>query len=569
MTTSSLFSQLDMGKRSMMAQQAGMNVAGHNIANINNEDFSRQRVELTTEHPLKSRFGNGVSLDRVKRVTDNFLTERLVKEQTRDGELDIREQGLRRLEQLFNDMEGEGLRSVLNEYWDAWGNLASSPEAEIARTDLLNAGKAVAERFSGLSRDLFSLRQEFNGRLSERVEKVNQLAARLADLNARVQQVERGEGQANDLRDEREMILKEMSTLVDIHYLEDKDYQINVSVGSGWPLVHGRTANRIEASFNNQADSDDDMAMFSIRGVDPKGISRDLTQELKGGELAELISLRDEVAVGFQQKVDQLANELAFEVNKLHVSGTGLNAHYEVLDSSFALKPDALNKPLPFIKDGTFTFSLVGDNNDYLETYEVELVAGQDTLPQIVDRINQTVGDSGLAQAVLNPDGSMTLRAGGPYDIVLGEDATDFGVVMGFNNFFENLQGAADFRVSDRVLTDSNAISTGHGLLPGDNSVALAIHALQFKPTMDADSITYDEFYNGLLAELGLRMERSIGEKQNQQLIIDQFQKLRDEVSSVNMDEEVADMVQYQRGFAAAAKFIGTVDQMTQTVIDM
>ena len=163
----------------------------------------------------------------------------------------------------------------------------------------------------------------------------------------------------------------------------------------------------------------------------------------------------------------------------------------------------------------------------------------------------------------------MTLRAGGPYDIVLGEDETDFAVVMGFNNFFENLNGARDFRISDRLVQNPNRISTGRNLLPGDNSVALAIHQLQFQPTMNGDSITFDEFYNGISAELGLRMDRTAGERRNQQLIVDQFQKLRNEVSSVNMDEEVADMVQYQRGFEAAARFIGTVDEMTKTVINL
>lgn len=569
MTTSGLFGQLDIGKRSLMSQQAGMNVAGHNIANLNNEDFSRQRVELSPEHPGGSRFGMGVKLDRVRRLTDGFLTERLIKEQSRGGMLDIRQQGLERLGNLFNDLEGEGLRGVLNQFWDAWGSLANSPETEIYRTDLINAGRAVAERISGLSHDLLSLREEFNGRISERIEKINQLASRIAVLNARVQQLDRGKGEANDLRDEREALLKELAVLAGIEWLEDDNKLINVTIGAGWPLVHGRKANRLEASFNNKATTSDDAALFSIRGIDPKGISRDLTAELSGGELTELLRMRDEIVVGFDQRVNQMASELSFEVNRLHVAGTGLNAHFEVLDSTFALKPDALNRPLPFIRDGVFRFSLVNDDNEYLETYEVELVAGQDTLPDIVARINQTVGDPGLASAVLNRDGSVSLRANGPYDIVLGEDETDFAVVMGFNNFFENLNGARDFRINERLVKNPNAISTGKSLLPGDNSIALAIHQLQFKPTMQDNSITFDEFYNGITTELGLRMDRSLGEQRNQQLIIDQFQKLRNEVSSVNMDEEVADMVQYQRGFDAAARFISTVDEMTQTVIDM
>ena len=86
---------------------------------------------------------------------------------------------------------------------------------------------------------------------------------------------------------------------------------------------------------------------------------------------------------------------------------------------------------------------------------------------------------------------------------------------------------------------------------------------------MQGDSITFDEFYNGVVAELGLMLNRTNSETRSQTLVVDQFQQLRDEVSSVSMDEEVADMVQFQRGFDAAAKFVSTVDEMTRTVINM
>ena len=100
-------------------------------------------------------------------------------------------------------------------------------------------------------------------------------------------------------------------------------------------------------------------------------------------------------------------------------------------------------------------------------------------------------------------------------------------------------------------------------------SVAQAIQGLQFVPTMAEESATFDEFYNGVVAELGLRINRNQAEKHNQELVIDQFRRMRDEFSSVNMDEEVADMVQFQRGFQASAKFISTVDEMTRTVVSM
>ena len=564
MTTGSLFTQLDMGKRTLMAQQSGMSTAGHNIANIDNENFSRQRVDLDPQHPFRSRFGAGVDIHQVERITDRFLTKRLIAEQSRGGNAEIRENGLRRLEALFAEVEGFGLRNALNEFWAAWGRLATQPEAEIFRQDLIASGQRLATRINGLNRDFRQMRKELNGRIAERVERANQLAGQIAGLNKRIQQTDRGRGEANDLRDEREGALKELSKLIQINWFESEDKMVKVSIGNGFPLVTGRRANSVEASFDN-----DEIGFFSLRGIDPKGISRDLTPHIQAGELKEFVVLRDKIVVGFIERLDELASELAFRINRLHNSGTGLNATYDRLTSSFALKPDAITQPLPFLKDGLLSIHLVGQNNAYLETYQVELRAGEDTVQDVVNRINATVANPDLLRAAVNSDGSVTIEAQGAFDFVLGEDETDFTTIMGFNNFFENLQGASDFRINPRLVERPNRISTGRGLLPGENSVALAINQLQFEPTMRGESITFDEFYNGMLAELGLMINRAQEELRNQRLILDQFQKLRNEISSVNMDEEVADMVQFQRGFEAAAKFITSVDEMTRTVIDM
>jgi len=563
--TSTLFSQLDLGKRSLQAQQAGMSVAGHNIANVNNDEYSRQRVDLDSQHPHKSRFGAGVDLKGVERIADRFVNQRYIAEQSRGGAMDIRHNGLKRVENIFSEIEGHGLRNALNEFWDAWGRLASNPEAEIARSDLINTSKTLADRVQGMWGDLSTLRREFNGRISERVEQVNQLAKELARLNKLVQQAERGAGETNDLRDKREAVLKDLSKIVQVDWFEDEDNLINVSIGNGFPLVLGRDANRMEASMAQGPNGD-----FTLRGLDENGVARDLTGELRSGELKELVQMRDETVVHFQERLDQLASELAYRVNKLHSTGTGLQASHESLRSSFAMKSDALDKPLPFLKDGSFELTLVDENGDALETYEIGVDAGKDSVRDIVQRINRTVGpEAKTFEARLNDDGSVTLASESPYRFVLGEDSSDFVVMMGFNNYFETLHGARDFRVNERLVEKPTHISTGKNLLPGDNQVALGIHELQFEPSMQGDSITFDEFYNGMMSDLGLMVNRSQADKENQELVLDEFKRLRDEISSVNMDEEVADMVQYQRGFDASAKFLSNVDEMTRTVISM
>ena len=564
-----------------MAQQAGINVAGHNISNINNEDFSRQRVSLTTQHPYKTMFGSGVDLDAVERSADAFINRRLISEQSQAGALDVRQRALMRLENLFNETEGLGVREALNEFWGSWGKLANQPESDIFRTAVVNSSKTLSERFNHMHNELQSMREEMNGRLAERVEQINQLAAQLAEQNKLIQQVDKNTGEANDVLDQREATLKEMSKLIKLRWhIDGNTGAVTASVGNGWPLVTGRFANRLEASFRN-----DIQGNFTLRGIDPQGVSQNITAHIGSGEVAELVNVRDSILTRFQDKIDRLAGEMAFQVNKLHAAGTGLGEGHQELTSSFALRAEARELPMPFLKNGSFTLKLVDENREVSKTYDVPVFAGQDSLATIVERINRTIAGVAegepmptdadgnpipqLLNATENNDGSVTLRSRMGQRFVLGQDSSDFSVVMGFNNFFENIEGAKDLRVTQRLLDRPADISTGYDLLPGDNRVALGVHELQYSPTMDGDSITFDEFYNSVITEVGMMVNRNQSELKSQQLVVEQFERMRSEISSVNMDEEVADMVQYQRGFDAAAKFMTTVDEMTRTIIQM
>ena len=140
---------------------------------------------------------------------------------------------------------------------------------------------------------------------------------------------------------------------------------------------------------------------------------------------------------------------------------------------------------------------------------------------------------------------------------------------MGFNSFFETLKGAEDLRLSDRIMLDPNTISTGRDLYPGDNRVALDIAKLQTDPHMRNDTMTFDEFYNTILADLGLRIQRNQTEKAQQDSLVNQFSQIRSSISGVNMDEELAKMMQYQKAYEASARFVGTVDQMMDTLVRM
>ena len=309
--------------------------------------------------------------------------------------------------------------------------------------------------------------------------------------------------------------------------------------------------------------------MLRIDGVSTNDNRRDLTRTFREGEMSEMLRMRDETIVSYQHNLDEMALNLAGQVNRIHATGTGVNSAAEIMKSTFGLNPGSLSQPLPFLKDGIFQLHLVDPNNEILETYEIEIQAGRDTLPDIVQRLNQTINDPNLLQASIEADGSLLLQSAPDYKFIFGEDQSRITQILGLNSFFDTLKGAEDFQLSKQIRENTNNISTGKDLIPGDNRVALEIAKLQTRPTMRDETMTFDEFYNGVLTEMGLKIQRNKTEQAQQESMVRQFKEIRSSISAVNMDEELTDMMQYQKAYEASARFISTVDKMMETVINM
>jgi flagellar hook-associated protein 1 FlgK len=422
----------------------------------------------------------------------------------------------------------------------------------------------LASRFRGMHSQLSGLRKEINGRLVATVNKVNELGGKVAELNRQINSYEGGQRVANDMRDARNQAIEELSDLVDVNSFEDPNGRTTVIVGRDWTLVEGNNHYQLEGKMKGG-----ELGMLNIDGVSTNDNRRNLTRTFREGEMAEMLRMRDDTIVAYQKNLDEIAFSLAGKVNKIHASGTGINSATEIMKSTFGLNSAALNQPLPFLKDGIIQLHLVDPYNEILETYEIEVQAGKDTLPDIVKRLNQTVNDPSLMQASIEGDGSLLLQSGTDYKFIFGEDQSSLAQVLGLNSFFDTLKGAEDIQLSGHIIENTNNISTGKDLIPGDNRIALEITKLQTMASMRDETMTFDEYYNGVLTGMGLKIQRNNTEQAQQESMVKQFKEIRSSISSVNMDEELTDMIQYQKAYEASARFINTVDKMMETVINM
>ena len=561
---SSLNSSLNMGQRALSINQRAMQTVGHNIANQETEGFSRQQVRSGTSAPDPTGLGGGADAQPTSRVYDKFVQRKILQENPRSEMFKSRGEFLQKIEIIFSETEGNGLHKALNEFWNSWSQLSNQPESEPARMRVKEQSDVLASRFRGMHSQLSGLRKEINGRLVATVNKVNELGQKVAELNRQIFSYEGRQRVANDMRDARNQAIEELSALVDVNSFEDPNGRTTVIIGRDWTLVEGINRYQLDGKMKGG-----ELGMLNIDGVSTNDNRRDLTRTFREGEMAEMLRMRDDTIVEYQKNLDEIAFSLAGKVNKIHASGTGINSAAEMMKSTFGLNSAALNQPLPFLKDGIFQLHLVDPHNEILETYEIEVQAGKDTLPDIVKRLNQTVNDPGLLQASIEGDGSLLLQSGTDHKFIFGEDQSSLAQVLGLNSFFDTLKGAEDIQLSGHILENTNNISTGKDLIPGDNRIALEIAKLQTRPTMRDETMTYDEYYNGVLTGMGLKIQRNNTEQAQQESMVKQFKEIRSSISSVNMDEELADMMQYQKAYEASARFINTIDKMMETVINM
>ena len=541
-----------------------MQTVGHNIANQETEGFSRQQVRSGTSAPDPTGLGGGADAQPTSRVYDKFVQRKILQENPRSEMFKSRGEFLQKIEIIFSETEGNGLHKALNEFWNSWSQLSNQPESEPARMRVKEQSDVLASRFRGMYSQLSGLRKEINGRLVATVNKVNELGQKVAELNRQIFSYEGRQRVANDMRDARNQAIEELSALVDVNSFEDPNGRTTVIIGRDWTLVEGINRYQLDGKMKGG-----ELGMLNIDGVSTNDNRRDLTRTFREGEMAEMLRMRDDTIVEYQKNLDEIAFSLAGKVNKIHASGTGINSAAEMMKSTFGLNSAALNQPLPFLKDGIFQLHLVDPHNEILETYEIEVQAGKDTLPDIVRRLNQTVNDPGLLQASIEGDGSLLLQSGTDYKFIFGEDQSSLAQVLGLNSFFDTLKGAEDIQLSGHILENTNNISTGKDLIPGDNRIALEIAKLQTRPTMRDETMTFDEYYNGVLTGMGLKIQRNNTEQAQQESMVKQFKEIRSSISSVNMDEELADMMQYQKAYEASARFINTIDKMMETVINM
>lgn len=319
---SNVFGILNTGRTALLTQQKAIDVTGHNIANVNTDGYSRQRVNMETNEPYSSQpgqTGTGVRAAEIQRIYDRFLGAQINNENQNLGNWETQKGVLERVEIIFDESSGYGLNQAMSEFWNAWQDLANNPSDYAGRAALLAKSETMTATFNNIYSNLEQIQTDIDTGIMGTVKEINSIAERIAGLNQKIALTEVGGQNANDYRDSRDLLLKELSLKINIDSFENSDGKVTVLVAGGRPLVENIS------SWNLSTQPDVDSDFQDIAWTDSDGNLVDITDSISGGKLKGWLEARDVTIPDYLSKLDNLAEGIITEVNDLHKAGLGLN----------------------------------------------------------------------------------------------------------------------------------------------------------------------------------------------------------------------------------------------------
>jgi len=293
----STFHSIEIAKRSLFTEQANISTTGHNIANANTPGYSRQRVNLVASRPIEApgfmrtnipgQLGTGVEFTSITRVREKFLDDQFRNANRSLGEWSIQSDTLGKLETIFNEPSDSGVRTVMDNFWKSWTDLSKDPESITGRKIVRENALALVDAMNETSKHLTDLQADLTTNLSTKTDQINSISNSIADLNLEIKRLEAYGDNPNDLMDERDYLVDQLSKMVNVTVVNTAD-GYNITVGDivlvNGTNAPGTTVEALEDQFNGGG--------------------------VVGGEVEGLIISRDQILPDYKNQLDAMVDTL-------------------------------------------------------------------------------------------------------------------------------------------------------------------------------------------------------------------------------------------------------------------
>ncbi|MBJ6724826.1 flagellar hook-associated protein FlgK [Geomesophilobacter sediminis] len=325
----SINSLLNTALSSLNAQNIAIEVSGENITNVNTDGYSRQTAVIeTAPTSLESGFplGSGVKVSTIQRSYDSFLQAQLMAANSTSGQGQTISDALQTVQPLFNDLTTDGLGKSLQSFFNSYQDLAANAQGVPEREAVLSNAQQLVDDFHRINTNLTDLKNNMNQSLIQITSNVNDDLNQIASLNSTIMQTEANGGTANEMRDQRELIMRQLSEQVGVKFSDNSDGTVSVSLPTGQALVTGKQAAQLSLQTNATT------GYYNVMLTPPGGGgATDVTATIGGtnnsqGNIGGTLQVRDVVVNKYLSQLDELASTVANQVNAVQSTGYGLTS---------------------------------------------------------------------------------------------------------------------------------------------------------------------------------------------------------------------------------------------------
>ena len=568
-------SMLNIGTSALITTQGALATTSHNISNVNTEGYNRQRIEQGTRIPNfeGSHFiGSGVQISSVERLFDTFLAEQVRTFTSQEQQFDTFSTFARQVDDLLGSPE-LSLSSGLEGFFNSVQDVSDDPTSIPARQVMLTEAETLVNRFNTLDAQLSAFEGQVNLGLDTAVKNVNLLSQGIADLNQAIVEASGGAGiPPNDLMDQRDQLINELSALISVSTLEQSNGAINVFVGTGQSLVVGNSAIRLSIVTDPADPSRNEI------GYGPSSI--EISAQLTGGSIGGLLSVRQSVIESARDEIDALAAGMISTINAQHTVGITLDGNaggnfFEPTDPLGNPAPDAgsirlaLTDPRDIAVAFPVTISTAANN---VGTAQIEVTAIDSSAPAF-DATTVLTGALAFSYDEANKEYTLTYQ--GETATITYDSAVDSGKSIDLSTLIFTgappptspvlsitLSGVpADI---DQFTINNSVDGAGNFTAVGDNRNALSMAQLQVEKVLNGGTRSFGDAYGILVANVATRTHQADVSQQTQKGLLDQTSLRYESVSGVNLDEEAANLIKFQQAYQAASQII----TVSNTVFD-
>jgi len=544
----SSFFGFNIARSGLFAAQKALNTVSHNIANANTEGFTRQRLEMHSSNPdafpgKPGVIGTGVDTEHVQQIRDEFMDFKFRKEQTSAGEWGAKETVLKNIEAILNEPSESGIREVLDQFFSSIQELNKTPESLTTRALVRQRGIALAKTLGGMYETLEKTQRDLNFEVRTNVSEINGYADRVAEFNRVIYQTELNGSSANDIRDQRNLLLDKMSELADINYYEDSLNRFHVDINGHKIVSHYRADHLVTKERTTKKNEFDVEKLLEVEW------ESGATFNITSGKIKGILDMRDNIEgmdkgiPYYLDKLNEFADTLSEEINRVHKTGYDLRGG-----------------------TGVNFFTV---NNKSTAEYEAEILASGFNGDPAVDVTSQVM--TGTSSTKTTAENDKIIRDNIAQIVKNTPDFKGKSIKPLSNGRFvvADRRRASELTISKDVEDELEKLATSDRLagVPGNGANALRIGDVRHNVAL-YDWGSADDFVKALVSNLGVDTQQSTRISENSEVLLNFIKTNKMSVSGVSLDEEMSEMVKFQHSYNANARMINTMDEMLDLIVN-